>query len=109
MSATLTENKLLARRYFEHILNAGNSSVADTLLASDFIFRNPPIVAHGVSEFKAVIASVRGAFPMTRGPVARSCGAICPRSLRERHLISISVSSRREPLTSRCRAAVIDS
>jgi len=66
MSATLTENKLLARRYFEHILNAGNFSVADTLLASDFIFRNPPIVAHGVSEFKAVIASVRGAFPDLR-------------------------------------------
>lgn len=38
---TPAENKRLARRYFEQILNAGNFSVADTLLASDFVFRNP--------------------------------------------------------------------
>jgi steroid delta-isomerase-like uncharacterized protein len=35
MSRTPAENKLLARRYFEQILNDGNFSVADTLLASD--------------------------------------------------------------------------
>jgi steroid delta-isomerase-like uncharacterized protein len=63
MSRTPAENKLLARRYFEQILNDGNFSVADTLLASDFIFRNPPIVAQGVNEFKTVIDSVRRAFP----------------------------------------------
>jgi steroid delta-isomerase-like uncharacterized protein len=63
MSRMPAENKLLARRYFEQILNDGNFSVADTLLASDFIFRNPPIVAQSVSEFKTVIDSVRRAFP----------------------------------------------
>ena len=55
-------NKLLARRYFEQILNAGNFSIADTLLASDFVFRNPPIITRGVNEFKAAIESVRAAF-----------------------------------------------
>src|SRR5438105_3689387 len=60
---TLANNKLIARRYFEEILNAGNFSVADTLMASDFIFRNPPILARGVNEFKAAIDPVRAAFP----------------------------------------------
>jgi steroid delta-isomerase-like uncharacterized protein len=59
----MTDNKLLARRYFDRILNAGDFSVAETLLASDFIFRNPPIVARGVGEFKAAIDAVRAGFP----------------------------------------------
>ena len=63
MSLTPTENKLLARRYFDQILNDGNFSVAETVLASNCIFRNPPIVAHGVNEFTTVIAGVRAAFP----------------------------------------------
>jgi len=57
------DNKLLARRYFERILNAGDFSVADALLASDFVFRNPPVVTRGIDEFKAAIDSVRAAFP----------------------------------------------
>jgi len=56
-------NKLLARRYFDQILNAGNFSVAETLLGDDFVFSNPPIVARGVNEFKAAIDAVRAGFP----------------------------------------------
>jgi hypothetical protein len=47
MSLTPTENKLLARRYFDQILNDGDFSVAETVLASNCTFRNPPIVADG--------------------------------------------------------------
>jgi steroid delta-isomerase-like uncharacterized protein len=60
---TRQENILIARRYFEEILNVGNFSVADTLLASDFVFRNPPVATRGIGEFKAAIDSVRAAFP----------------------------------------------
>ena len=60
---TPEDNKLLARRYFAQILNAGDFSVADTLLASDVVFRNPPIVTRGIHDFKAAIDSVRAAFP----------------------------------------------
>jgi steroid delta-isomerase-like uncharacterized protein len=63
---TPAENKRLARRYFDEILNAGNFSVADTLLASDFVFRNPPVVARGINEFRAAIDNVRAAFPDLR-------------------------------------------
>ena len=63
MTLTLADNKRLAHRYFEHILNGGDLAMAETLLASDVIFRNPPVTAHGVSEFTTVIAAVRSAFP----------------------------------------------
>jgi len=56
-------NVHLARRYFDEVLNHGNFSVADALLASDFVFRNPPVLARGVDEFTAAIGSVRAAFP----------------------------------------------
>jgi len=60
------DNKLLARRYFDEILNSGNFSRADVLLASDFVFRNPPVVARGINEFTVAIGSVRAAFPDLR-------------------------------------------
>lgn len=63
MSLTPAENKRLAHRYFERILNNGDFSVAETVLAPGVIFRNPPIVAHGVNEFTTVITTVRAAFP----------------------------------------------
>jgi steroid delta-isomerase-like uncharacterized protein len=63
---TLADNRLLARRYFDEILNSGNFSRAEALLASDFVFRNPPVVARGIDEFTAAIGSVRAAFPDLR-------------------------------------------
>jgi steroid delta-isomerase-like uncharacterized protein len=66
LTRTPTENKRIARQYFAHILNEGDFSDADTLLASDFIFRNPPVVARGVEDFKRVIEGVRTAFPDLR-------------------------------------------
>lgn len=66
MTGRSAENKRLARQYFAQILNDGDFSEANTLLASNFIFRNPPVVAQGVKEFKAAIESVRAAFPDLR-------------------------------------------
>lgn len=63
MAPTPAEHKAVARRYFDRILNGGDFSHADDLLASDFVFRNPPVVARGLSEFKAMLDRVRGAFP----------------------------------------------
>src|SRR4051812_3860511 len=60
---TPAENKQIARRYIEQILNAGNFGIADVLLASDFVFRNPPVVARGAREFQTAIETVRAAFP----------------------------------------------
>jgi steroid delta-isomerase-like uncharacterized protein len=61
-----TENKALARRYFDEVLNRGDFSIADTLLSEDVVFRNPPVVARGTAEFKDVISGVRAAFPDLR-------------------------------------------
>jgi steroid delta-isomerase-like uncharacterized protein len=66
LTGTPAENKRLARQYFAQVLNDGDFSEANALLASDFIFRNPPVVAQGVKEFKAVIEGVRAAFPDLR-------------------------------------------
>ena len=63
---TPNDNKRLARRYFEEILNRGDFSVASTLLASDLVFRNPPVLARGIAEFEAAIGGVRAAFPDLR-------------------------------------------
>ena len=60
---TRDDNKRLARRYFEQILNAGDFSVADTLLGADLVFRNPPILTRGIDDFKTAINGVRAAFP----------------------------------------------
>jgi steroid delta-isomerase-like uncharacterized protein len=56
----------LARRYFQEILNEGDFSRADALLAPEFVFRNPPVLARGRSAFEQVIQSVRRAFPDLR-------------------------------------------
>jgi steroid delta-isomerase-like uncharacterized protein len=57
------KNKSVARRYFAEVLNRGNFTVAGELLAPDVVFRNPPVIARGVDEFRAAIEAVRGAFP----------------------------------------------
>jgi len=60
------ENRRLVRRYFEEVLNAGRLELADTLLAPDVVFQNPPVIARGPKEFKDAIAAVRAAFPDLR-------------------------------------------
>jgi predicted ester cyclase len=57
------DNKAIARRYFDEILNKGSAAALDSIIAADVVFRNPPAVVKGIAEFRKLIASLRGAFP----------------------------------------------
>lgn len=61
------DNKALVRRLFDEVINAGEPSRADELVASDFVEHNPvPGQAPGLEGFKQVITMLRGAFPDLR-------------------------------------------
>ena len=57
------DNKAIARRYFEEILNKGNTATIDSVIAADVIFRNPPTVIKGIAEFRQLVATLRAAIP----------------------------------------------
>ena len=57
------DNKAIARRYFDEILNKGSAAALDSIIAADVVFRNPPAVVKGIAEFRKLVASLRGAFP----------------------------------------------
>ncbi|HUP38734.1 MAG TPA: nuclear transport factor 2 family protein [Vicinamibacterales bacterium] len=61
--ARADDNKAIARRYFEEILNKGSVAAIDAIIAPDVVFRNPPAVIKGIADFKALVATLRGAFP----------------------------------------------
>ena len=58
-----TDNKAIARRYFDEILNKGSAVAIDAIVAPDVVFRNPPAVVKGIEDFRRLVASLRGAFP----------------------------------------------
>jgi predicted ester cyclase len=57
------DNKAIARRYFEEILNKGSAPAIDAIVAADVVFRNPPAVVKGIADFRKLVAGLRGAFP----------------------------------------------
>jgi predicted ester cyclase len=57
------DNKAIARRYFEEILNKGSAAAIDAIVAPDVVFRNPPAVVTGIGDFRTLVAALRGAFP----------------------------------------------
>jgi predicted ester cyclase len=57
------DNKAIARRYFDEILNKGSAAAIDAIVAPDVVFRNPPAVVKGMADFRKLVASLRGAFP----------------------------------------------
>lgn len=57
------DNKAIAQRYFDEILNKGNAAAIDAIIAPDVIFRNPPTVIKGIAEFRKLVASLRAAIP----------------------------------------------
>jgi predicted ester cyclase len=61
--ARADNNKAIARRYFDEILNKGSGAAVDALIATDVVFRNPPVVIKGVADFRKLVAALRGAFP----------------------------------------------
>lgn len=57
------DNKAIARRYFEEILNKGSAAAIDAIVAPDVVFRNPPAVVTGIADFRKLVTALRGAFP----------------------------------------------
>ena len=57
------DNKAIARRYFDEILNKGSAPAIDALVAPDVVFRNPPAVVKGIDDFRKLVAALRTAFP----------------------------------------------
>lgn len=58
-------NKAIARRYYNEIMNGANQATIDELMASDFLFTNPPYPqpAPGPEGFKQVVTMLHRAFP----------------------------------------------
>ena len=57
------DNKAIARRYFDEILNKGSAAAIDAIIAPDVVFRNPPALVKGIADFRRLVAALRGAFP----------------------------------------------
>ncbi len=59
------QNKAIARRYYDEIMNQGNLATIDELMSADFLFTIPthPDPYHGPDGFKQLVTMLRGAFP----------------------------------------------
>jgi len=57
------QNKELVRHYFEGWANRGDPAVADALIATNLVLRNPPAVVRGLADYKQGMAAFRTAFP----------------------------------------------
>jgi predicted ester cyclase len=57
------QNKATVRRIFDEIVNKGNLSVADELLAADYVNHDFPAPASGAEGFKFVTTMFRSGFP----------------------------------------------
>ena len=57
------QNKATVRRIFDEIVNKGNLSVADELLAADYVNHDFPAPAPGAEGFKFVTTMFRSGFP----------------------------------------------
>ena len=61
---SLTENKSIATRFLEEVINKGNQSLADELVASDFIDHNPlPGLSPDRDGFKQSFVIFHSTFP----------------------------------------------
>ena len=63
---SVEENRTIARRYFDEIVNARDDAATDELLAPDLVFHDPTApggTLHGRDGFKAFRAALVGAFP----------------------------------------------
>jgi steroid delta-isomerase-like uncharacterized protein len=62
------ENKAIARRLYDELASQGNLSLADEIVAKDFVDHNPPgpDIPPGSEGLKQVFATFRSAFPDLR-------------------------------------------
>jgi steroid delta-isomerase-like uncharacterized protein len=56
-------NKAIIRRSFAEWANRGNAAVADELIATNLVLRNPPAVIRSLEDYKTSMAKFRAAFP----------------------------------------------
>jgi steroid delta-isomerase-like uncharacterized protein len=59
----LRQNKEIIQRYFDGWANHGDTAVADELIATNVVLRNPPAVLHNLEEYKKGMAIFHTAFP----------------------------------------------
>jgi steroid delta-isomerase-like uncharacterized protein len=59
-------NKEIIQRYFEEWANRGDKAVADEVIATNLVLRNPPAVIHSLEEYKQRMAAFHAAFPDLR-------------------------------------------
>src|ERR1041385_5112236 len=59
----LQQNKELVRHYFQGWANRGDPAVADALIATNVVLRNPPAVVHSLTEYKQGMTAFHTAFP----------------------------------------------
>ena len=59
----LERNKEIIRRYFEGWANHGDPAVADELIATNVVLRNPPAVIGNLADYKKGMAGFHAAFP----------------------------------------------
>jgi steroid delta-isomerase-like uncharacterized protein len=58
------ENKAIARRIFEEVINTGDLSLADQFIAQEMVsHNNPPDAPSGIEGFKHFVTTFRAAFP----------------------------------------------
>ena len=62
----LQRNKEIIRRYFEEWGNRADKTVADELIATNVVLRNPPAVIHSLEEYKQGMVAFHAAFPDLR-------------------------------------------
>lgn len=62
----LQPNKELVRHYFEGWANRGDPAVADALIATNVVLRNPPHVVRSLADYKQGMTAFHAAFPDLR-------------------------------------------
>lgn len=64
ITISIEENKAIARRLIEEIVNKGNYDVIDDLVAANYVDHNaPPGLAPGIEGFKQFHPMLRAGFP----------------------------------------------
>jgi len=64
--SALTRNKEIIQHYFEGWANHGDAAVADELIATNVVLRNPPAVVSSLADYKKGMAGFHAAFPDLR-------------------------------------------
>ena len=59
----LQQNKQLVRHYFDGWANHGDPAVADALIATNVVLRNPPAVIRSLADYKQGMTAFHSAFP----------------------------------------------